>query len=392
MRLVATGLLLLATAVFVVCEVIGTEAGSWVGYVRATAQAAMVGALADWFAVTALFRHPLGLPIPHTALVPRWKDRIGPFLGTHVRRHLLTREFVDTKFEEFDVPGWLGTSLSAPGRAERWGRGAAVAVASGMEVAEDRLARTITTRWETSQAAPLLATVLESLVEHERGRTLVSTLSTQAAGLLVANRDRLRALLARLSPRWVPRIVDSKVFASVLRLEERLARLGDEQSGDRATLDKEILALATRLRTDPELIERVEGVKAELVGNEQLRTLAGSLWSTVERQVTTSADAPRSEFEVRVAAGITLLAERLATDPALRELVQQQSHRATGFVVERLGDVADLVGGTIARWDTTESTRILELRIGRHLQFLRVNGLVVGGLAGLVIHTIAQVF
>ncbi|WP_175479506.1 DUF445 domain-containing protein [Geodermatophilus siccatus] len=387
----ATGLLLVATAVFAVCEVIGTQAGSWVGYVRATAQAAMVGALADWFAVTALFRHPLGLPIPHTPLVPRWKDRIGPFLGTHVRRHLLTREFVDTRFAEFDVPGWLGTSLSAPGRAERWGRGAAVAVASGMEVAEDRLARTITRRWETFQAAPLLATVLESLVEDERRRTLVSTALREAASLLIGNRDRLRALLARLSPWYVPRIVDSKVFAPVLHLEELLTRLGDEQSGDRARLDKGILALATRLRTDPDLIERVEGAKAELVGNEHLRTLARSLWRTVERQVTTSADDPRSEFEVRVAAAVPLLAERLATDPALRELVQQQSHRATGFVVERLGDVADLVGETIARWDTRESTRTLELRIGRHLQFLRVNGLVVGGLAGLVIHAITQV-
>ena len=110
---------LVAAAVFLACVLLGDDAGSWVGYVRATAEASMVGALADWFAVTALFRHPLRLPIPHTAIIPRKKDQIGASLGTFVQENFLTRAVVEEKLTTIDVPGRLGTFLAAPGRAER---------------------------------------------------------------------------------------------------------------------------------------------------------------------------------------------------------------------------------------------------------------------------------
>jgi len=279
---VATGLLLFSTAVFVACVSVGEDAGSWVGYVRATAEASMVGALADWFAVTALFRHPLGLPIPHTAIIPRKKDQIGRSLGAFVRDHFLTREVVDTRFDDLDVPGRLASFLSAPGRAERLARDVAVTLKGGTEMTDDDFVRdgferAVKAKLSSLRAAPLLAELLESLVYDKCRRRLLSALFRQAADRLLENRDRFRDFLAQKSPWYVPRILDSKLFGAAFELQALLARLADEQSSDRDNLDKEILGLVKRLRTDPVLIERVERTKSDLADNEYIRKLAGSL-------------------------------------------------------------------------------------------------------------------
>jgi uncharacterized membrane-anchored protein YjiN (DUF445 family) len=396
MKVVATGLLLLATAVFVVCATIASDAGSWVGYVRAAAEASMVGALADWFAVTALFRHPLGLPIPHTAIIPRKKDQIGASLGTFVRDHFLTRDVIDARFEELDVPGKVGSFLGAPGRAERLAGDVAVALKSGAEMAQDKLvqdelAKALKTRLKSFDASPILADLVESLVQNPRRRKLVSSLIHQAADVLFKNRDRLRTLLAEKSPWYVPRIVDSKFFEAAFEIHGLLTRLADEDSEDRSKLDKELLVFADRLRTNPSLRKKVERTKGKLLKNKQIRSLSRSVWDTAKRVLDTSVDDPQSELRLRLTALLEFVAERLKEDESLRAVVQRDSRRLAGYLVERVADdVAELVGKTIARWDGEQTSRTLELQVGRDLQFIRINGTIVGGVAGLVIYTIAQ--
>jgi uncharacterized membrane-anchored protein YjiN (DUF445 family) len=398
MKRLATGLFGLAAAVFLACVLLGEESGAWVGYVRATAEASMVGALADWFAVTALFRHPLGLPIPHTAIIPRKKDQIGTSLGTFVRENFLTRTVVEERLDHIDVPGRLGAFLAAPGRAERLAGDAGAALGALTDLLKDddlqpAVAALVDRKLRATPAAPAVARVLELVVEGDRHQEVLSAGLTGLAHFLAENRVVFRARLGDASPAWVPDWVDDKVFDRVFELLRGfLAEVGEDPRHElRRSYDKRLRAYVHALRTDPAAAARVERFKEELLDHPAVRTWSGSLWSTAKNAVVTAAADPDSELRTRVVGLIRSGARLLTDDPTVRELVQRQSRRAAGYVVERFaGDAAELVGTTVARWDTEETSRRIELQVGRDLQWIRVNGTVVGGLAGLVIYTVAQ--
>ena len=398
MKRLATGLFLLAAAVFLTCVLIGEDAGAWVGYVRATAEASMVGALADWFAVTALFRHPLGVPIPHTAIIPRKKDQIGASLGAFVQTHFLTREVVEQTVDAADVPSRLGALLAAPGRAERLAGDAAVALQGIGDVLRDEdvqpaVAALVDRKLHETPAAPVLARVLELVVEGDRHQEVLSAALRGLSRFLHENRLVFRARLGDASPAWVPDWVDDRVFDRAFQgVLEFLDDVGDDPRHElRRSYDVRLRAYVHALRTDPATAARAEEFKKELIEHPAVRAWSASLWTNAKNAVLVAAADPDSELRTRVAAMIRDVAGRLQTDPVLRELVQRQGRRVAGYLAERFaGDVSALVSSTVARWDTDETSRRIELQIGRDLQFIRINGTVVGGLAGLVIYTIAQ--
>jgi uncharacterized membrane-anchored protein YjiN (DUF445 family) len=398
MKRLATGLFGLAAAVFLACVLLGEEAGPWVGYVRATAEASMVGALADWFAVTALFRHPLRLPIPHTAIIPRKKDQIGASLGAFVQENFLTRAVVEEKLTTIDVPGRLGGFLAAPGRAERLAGDASAVVTALTELLRDEdlepaVAAIVDRKLHQTPAAPVLARVLELVVEGDRHQEVLSAALRLLARFLQENRVVFRAQLGDASPAWVPDWVDDRVFDRVFSgLQAFLEEVGaDPRHELRHSYDARLRVYIHALRTDPDTAVRIEELKKELLEHPAVRTWSGSLWSNAKNAVLTAAADPDSELRTRIAGMIAQLAESLQTDPTLRELVQRHSHSIAGYLVERFsGDLADLVSSTVARWDTEETSRRIELQVGKDLQWIRVNGTVVGGLAGLVIYTVAQ--
>jgi uncharacterized membrane-anchored protein YjiN (DUF445 family) len=398
MKRLATGLFGLAAAVFLACVLLGEEAGPWVGYVRATAEASMVGALADWFAVTALFRHPLRLPIPHTAIIPRKKDQIGASLGAFVQENFLTRAVVEEKLTTIDVPGRLGGFLAAPGRAERLAGDASAVVTALTELLRDEdlepaVAAIVDRKLHQTPAAPVLARVLELVVEGDRHQEVLSAALRLLARFLQENRVVFRAQLGDASPAWVPDWVDDRVFDRVFSgLQSFLEEVGaDPRHELRHSYDARLRVYIHALRTDPDTAVRIEELKKELLEHPAVRTWSGSLWSNAKNAVLTAAADPDSELRTRIAGMIAQLAESLQTDPTLRELVQRHSHSIAGYLVERFsGDLADLVSSTVARWDTEETSRRIELQVGKDLQWIRVNGTVVGGLAGLVIYTVAQ--
>ena len=398
MKRLATGLFLAAAAVFLACVLLGEEAGAWVGYVRATAEASMVGALADWFAVTALFRHPLRLPIPHTAIIPRKKDQIGESLGTFVQENFLTRAVVEEKLTTVDVPGRLGTFLAAPGRAERLAGDASVVLTALTSLLRDEdlepaVAGIVDRKAHETPAAPVLARILELVVEGDRHQEVLSAALRLLARFLEENRLVFRAQLGDASPAWVPDWVDDRVFDRVFTgLQGFLEEVGaDPRHELRRSYDARLRAYVHALRTDPDTAARVEDLKKELLEHPAVRTWSGSLWTNAKNAVLAAAADPDSELRSRVAALIGDGARLLQTDPTVRELVQRHTHRIAGYLVERFAvDAADLVGTTVARWDTEETSRRIELQVGRDLQWIRVNGTVVGGLAGLVIYTVAQ--
>ncbi len=398
MKRLATGLFLVAAAVFLACVLIGEDAGAWVGYVRATAEASMVGALADWFAVTALFRHPLRLPIPHTAIIPRKKDQIGASLGTFVQENFLTRAVVEEKLATVDVPGRLGAFLAAPGRAERLAGDAAAAL-SGLtdllrdEDVEPAVAALVDRKLHETPASPVLARVLELVVDGDRHQEVLSAALRYMARFLEENRVVFRAQLGDASPAWVPDWVDDRIFdrafAGVQQFFEEVG--ADRHHELRRVYDARLRAYVHALRTDPATQARVEEFKKDLLEHPAIRQWSGSLWSNAKNAFLAAAADPDSDLRARVTTLIRDGARLLQTDPTARELVQRQTRRVAGYLVERFsGDLADVVGSTVARWDTEETSRRIELQVGRDLQFIRINGTVVGGLAGLVIYTVAQ--
>jgi uncharacterized membrane-anchored protein YjiN (DUF445 family) len=398
MKRLALGLFVLAALVFLGCVLFGGGAGAWVGYVRATAEASMVGALADWFAVTALFRHPMRLPIPHTAIIPRKKDQIGASLGTFVQANFLTPAVVDERLAAVDVPGKLGAFLAAPGRAERLAGDAGAALGALTDLLEDddlqlAVSSLVDRKLRDTPAAPAVARVLELVVDGDRHQEVLSAALTGLAHFLEENRLVFRAQLGDASPSWVPDWVDDRVFDRVFSgLQHFLKEVGDDPGHDlRRSYDARLRAYVHALRTEPAAAARIEQLKHELLEHPAVRAWSGSLWTNAKTAVVTAAADPDSELRARMAGVIRHAARLLTDDPTVRELVQRQSRRAARYAVERFsGDVADLVGSTVARWDTEETSRRIELQVGRDLQWIRVNGTVVGGLAGLVIYTVGQ--
>jgi uncharacterized membrane-anchored protein YjiN (DUF445 family) len=398
MKRLALGLLLGAFAVFLACVLIGPDAGAWVGYVRATAEASMVGALADWFAVTALFRHPMRIPIPHTAIIPRKKDQIGASLGTFVQENFLTRAAVEHTLDAMDVPTRLGEFLAAPGRAERLAGDASAALGALTDLLRDddvqpAVAALVDRKLHETPAAPIVARALELVIDGDRHQEVLSAGLRGLARFLQDNRVVFRAQLGDASPAWVPDWVDNRVFdrafAAVMGFLEEVGE--DPQHELRRSYDARLRAYVHALRTDPDTAARVEELKKELLEHPAVRTWSGSLWTNAKNAVLAAAADPDSELRARVVGMIRHGAELLRTDPTVRDLAQRQARRIGGYLVERFsGDLAALVGSTVERWDTEETSRRIELQVGRDLQWIRVNGTVVGGLAGLVIYTIAQ--
>jgi len=399
MKLFATGLLLLASVVFVVSR--SAEDGRpWVGYVRAFAEAAMVGALADWFAVTALFRHPLGLPIPHTAIIPNRKDQIGRSLGEFVQGEFLSREVLVERLSGLGVSRRLGTWLTEPGNAHRAGDGVADALRGALEVLDDRdvqgaLDHFVERRIRETEVAPLVARAIDVAVEGGHQQQVFDSILVALRNFLDDNRTVLREKLSRESPWWVPEPLDdrifTKIFTGVQSFLQEVASNPDHEV--RHVLDARLVAFAERMRTDPVLIARGEEWKEEVLAHPEVRAWLASLWSEIKRTLIETSSDPSSELRVRLDAGLQRFGERLRTEPELQAKIDEWVERAVAHLAETYrSEVAELISSTVERWDAEATSRKIELQVGRDLQFIRINGTLVGGFAGLLIHTFGELF
>ncbi len=397
MKTVATGLLVLAAVVFVVAT-LNEDGRPWVGYVRAGAEAAMVGALADWFAVTALFRYPLGLPIPHTAIIPNRKDQIGRSLGEFVQGNFLTPEVLMARLEGVHVGQRLGRWLAEPVHAERAAAAVSDAVRGVVEVLDDRdvqdaVGGLVERRLRATHVAPILAKAVDASVEGGHHQRLLDSVLRSLASFLEDNRGTLRNRLQQESPWWVPEPIDDRIFRKIFTgVQSFLADVAATPDHEvRASIDARVRVLAERLRDDPVLIAKTEELKQELLSHPDVQAWLQSLWGELKRTILADADDPQSELRRRVASGLGQLGRRLTTDRELQAKVDDWVERAVVYVVENYrGEVADLIATTVQRWDAADTSRRIELQVGRDLQFIRINGTVVGGIAGLAIHAVGE--
>lgn len=397
MKRLALALLVFVTIVFLVARWQEDRHG-WVGYVRAFAEAAMVGALADWFAVTALFRHPLGLPIPHTAIIPNRKDQIGQSLGEFVQENFLTREVLHERLDQARVGQRLGTWLADATNAAKAGTAVADAMRGSLEVIDDRdvgaaLEGIIERKVRNTSIAPLMGRAIDLAMEGGHHHRLLDVTLAGLGGFLDDNRTTFRQRLATESPWWVPEGVDDRIFDKIYTAVHRfLADIGRNPEHEvRQAIDRRMLDFAARLKSDPGLIAKLEDVKAELLEHRDVQAWLQSLWGEVKRSTLMATDDPNSELRQRIDRSLQRLGERMAAEPELQAKVDDWVRRAAGYVVDHYrGEVAEIISSTVAKWDGKATAERLELQVGRDLQFIRINGTIVGGLAGLVIYTITQ--
>ncbi len=397
MKIVATGLFVLALFVFIIAEANEGQA-TWIGYVRAFSEAAMVGALADWFAVTALFRHPLGIPIPHTAIVRHRKDEIGRGLGEFVEDNFLSRDVLDERLAEARLAERIGTWLAEPANARRLADALADAVAGVVEVLDDTelqdgIERAVERRVQRIEAAPLAAKVLDASITSGHHQRLLDAVLVGLDGFLDDNRQTFRSRLEEESPWWVPESIDDRIFEKIYDAVSRfITDVGADPDHEvRKSIDRRLAIFVVRLAEDPELARKAEQLKAELLEHPEVRAWIGSLWAEMREGITRLAAEPHGELRQRISASLERIGARLVTDADLQHRVDGWLERGIHYIVEHYrNEVTNFIATTIERWDPETTSRRMELQVGRDLQFIRINGTIVGGLAGLVIHTITE--
>jgi uncharacterized membrane-anchored protein YjiN (DUF445 family) len=397
MKLVAGGLLVLAAAVYVVCRVVWDGRGA-AGYVQAAAEASMVGGLADWFAVTALFRHPLRLPIPHTAIIPRKKDQIGEGLAGFVSQYFLTPEIVGERVAAAHVPQRVGQWLVEPRHAAQLAQELSNAVGGLATVLrDDELRNAVATfadkRLRDLDVAPLIAKALETVRSSGQHQAALTGLLRGVMHFLDDNKQVFRDRLADESPEWVPDWVDDRVFRKGFSLVQSF--LGDvamsEDHEVRRTFDAQLAAYIERLRTDPDTAAKVEAAKIQLLDRPDVRDWLSTIWTNLKAAVVDGAADPSSDLRRSVESVTIRVGEVLRDDPTVGAKIDEALQRLTGHVITQYADdLAGVISATVERWDSDETSRKLELQVGRDLQFIRINGTVVGSLAGLAIYTISR--
>ncbi|MCY7396426.1 MAG: DUF445 domain-containing protein [Nocardioides sp.] len=395
MRTIAVGLLVLAAIVYVVT--LGQDGA--LGYVNAAAEASMVGAIADWFAVTALFKHPLGLPIPHTALIPRRKDELGRGLEEFMGENFLQEGIIRERIEAAAISRRVGTWLAVPANARRVvDEGADLAAIGLRRVRDEHVASLITEalvpRFHEEPISPLLGGLLSEALKDDLHHGLVDLALSELHGWLLENPDTVSEVIGERAPWWTPPRLNERVVA---RIHVELVRwVGDIRDNPehraRHALDQLLTQLAQDLLEDPETQARAERFKDRVLDHPQVIVSAVSLWNGVRRLMTASLQDPEGALRARMLLEVERFAARLGEDEPLRERLDGLAADAVVFAVERYGaEVTAVITATIERWDGKEAARRIELHVGRDLQFIRINGTIVGGLVGLVIHAASQV-
>lgn len=396
MKRFATSLLLVAAVVFTVSFALQDQY-PWLGYVRAASEGAMVGAIADWFAVTALFRYPLGVRIPHTAIIPNRKDEIGASLGEFVETNFLSDDVVLGKLESVNVAGALAKWLSDPANARRLGNEVAVA-AQGLltllsdDDIKDLLEKLAKRHVFEPEWAPAIGRVGEQLVAADQQRPAIDALLIKAEEWLLQHPEAFGTAVSARLPGWLPgfvdRFVDDKAYREVLALVRAVQT--EPAHPLRVAIDNYLAELAASLQHDPAMIARVEEFKAELLDSPRVREFAGEAWSSIKQTMSESLANPESELRRGVESAVVEIGTRLLNDRSLAAKVNRWVADAAAYLVRTYRhDIAGVITETVERWDASETTEKIELMVGRDLQFIRINGTVVGALAGVTIYAIA---
>ncbi len=400
MKRLATGLLVLSTVIFIAARAF-ERVHPWLGFVRAAAEAAMIGGLADWFAVTALFRHPLGIPIPHTAIIPEKKDQVGRTLGGFIQKNFLARDVIAGRLRGLRIAERLALWLREPENARTIAAQAANAIARALPLLDDDdvqgiIDRTVASRIRNTEVAPLLGKLLSLITAGDRHQELLDEAIRLAARGVTENHDLIRDRIAAESPWWVPTRVDDKIHEKVVgSIERTLHDIRDDEGHPlRTRFDHALHEFIDKLQFDDAVIARAEQIKNDTLNDDAVRRFSMSLWSDAKEALLRYAERTTAPGEPgnpgALERGLTSIGEALLADPQLLARADDAIVNAALAVIDKHQDeVGALIASTVAAWDPEVTSQRIELAIGRDLQFIRINGTVVGGLVGLGLYTIS---
>lgn len=399
MKRVATGLLAASGVVFVIAAWLESRY-PWLGYVRAMAEASLVGGLADWFAVTALFRHPLGLPIPHTAIVAKQKERIGRILGTFVQNHFLSRDVIETRLLGVKPAARMAGWLREPENARKLARQVSAGLARTLDAMPDERMRafvheTLRTNLRQTPAAPVLGKTLAVVVATNRHQDVVRHVIDLVAQAVEDNHELIRERVRKDSPWWVPGAVDERIYRKIIGGVHNLLRdIGSRADHPvRATLDRTLAEFVEQLQTSPDVIARTEELKNQWLDDATLASLSGKLWDGAKRAIVKQATETSEGESGTLERGITAFGDALLGNEALlAEVDGWLVEMAVAAAEQNRQEVADVIAQTIASWDPDATVDRIELAVGRDLQFVRINGTLVGGVVGLAIYSVYRIW
>ncbi len=397
MKLAATGLLVLMAALYFTTKAY-EEDYPWLAWVNAFAEAAMVGGLADWFAVTALFRHPLGLPIPHTAIIPRNKDRIGETLANFLRENFLIASVVARRMRQIDLAGAVGRFLRAPeGQETRIRQGASRLIGDIFEGLDDErlggiFKSAISSRLRAMEVSPLLGHALASAINEDRHVPMLEAAIRWTARALETNEHLIREMVHKKA-NWVLKLagLDEKLADAII---DGLRKLTVEMATDpmhpvRIRVEQGLAELANDLQTNPKTRRRVEAMKDQLLDNRSVSLWIDTLWQKGRESIIRAARNPDAAMAGKLGEVLRSMGATLESDPRIRGAINQLARRAVaGMAASYGGSIVRLVSDTIRGWDARTITARLEAAVGRDLQYIRINGTLVGGLVGLVLHAL----
>ena len=397
MKRLAAGLLVLMAVIFAVSFALAGRY-PWLEYVRAAAEGGMVGAIADWFAVTALFRYPLGLRIPHTNIIANRKDEIGASLGEFVETNFLSESVIRGKLESIDVSHRVGVWLRNPRNAEKLTDELAV-VGQGLLnlLGDDAIKNLIESvareHLVKPEWGPSVGRVGERLVTSGQQHAAVDLLLDRADGWLRAHPEAFGRVVSQRLPTWLPgfvdKLVDDKAYREVLAFVA--SARGDRQHPVRRALDEYLGEVMHDLQYETVMIARVEKLKAEVLDNARLREIAGDTWEAIKVSLTDALDDPTSALRMGIRSTLNDVGGRLLADAALGSRINRWIADTASYIVANYRhEIAGVITETVERWPAEETAMKIELQVGRDLQFIRINGTVVGALAGLTIFTLAH--
>lgn len=394
-RALATGLLVLMAILFVIARSFQSRFPS-LSFVAAFAEAAMVGALADWFAVTALFRSPLGLPIPHTAIIPRNKDRIGDSLSDFLEKNFITQEIIREELRIIDFTGAAAMWLSDTANSKAISHQIVRSIPVLLRIVEDEdvqqfIQHQISATLRGMKFAPALAEIVSLLVASKHHETLFDHLIRMAADALEKNKSYIRWRIHESSPRWLPKAVDEKLYERLLdALQDTLDEMREEDSEWRVRFQHSVESLIERLRTSPEYEEKLDSILREIVGHPLFRTYLVELWHSIRSRLAADVASESSQMVAKLDEAFRAFSRELLQDERVQVKLNQWIRIvATETIVARREMIADLVSRVIRKWDADTMSRKLELHVGKDLQYIRINGTLVGGLVGLVLHAVS---
>jgi len=394
MRLVALSLLVLAAIVFL-ATLSRADDGFW-GFVHAGAEASMVGAVADWFAVTAIFRHPLGVPIPHTALIPRRKDLLARSLQDFMGENFLREEIIRERVLSARVSNRVARWLAEPENARRVVNEGSNVLAIGLQRMRDEavaelVEEAILPRLREEPISPVAGSLLGEIVRDKAHYGLVDLALSEAHRWLQHNEEIFDAILAERAPWWTPtrlnEVVIKRMHGEAVRWVEDIR--DDPEHHARTALDHLLTQLSDDLLHDEATMERAERLKRRVLDHPQLLVTGVSLWKAFRTAFVAALSDTDGPLRARAEAEVTRFAAHVSADRALQERLDGYVADLAAFLVERYGqELTEVISHTINRWDGKETAERVELFVGRDLQFIRINGTIVGGLVGLVIHTV----